>query len=105
MSRHVLTYDRVYNRFRIHGWNNGYGLVESSGDTTCTGSLKSEIFTAEPDVYGYAMTCYEVITGRVLCDCYQPSASDYDVVLDGKRRTYWPYWLPRPVTNLISLLT
>jgi serine/threonine protein kinase len=65
------------------------------------GNLKPETFTAQSDVYSYALTCYEVLTGEEPFHCHQPSTSDYDAVFRGKRPTL-PYWLPLPIANLIS---
>ncbi|KAG0587882.1 hypothetical protein KC19_2G198600 [Ceratodon purpureus] len=65
------------------------------------GPLKPEVFTKQSDVFSYAMTCYEVITGVVPFGCHQPSESDYDRVLRGERPAL-PHWLPAPVTNVIS---
>jgi serine/threonine protein kinase len=46
-------------------------------------SLTPETFTQQTDVYSYAMTCYEVMTG---CEPFEGrSWNDYDAVLDGER--------------------
>ncbi|KAG0587884.1 hypothetical protein KC19_2G198800 [Ceratodon purpureus] len=65
------------------------------------GTLKPGVFTKQSDVFSYAMTCYEVITGEVPFGCHQPSQSDHDRVLRGERPAL-PHWLPAPVTNVIS---
>ncbi|KAG0587885.1 hypothetical protein KC19_2G198900 [Ceratodon purpureus] len=65
------------------------------------GPLKTGVFTKQSDVFSYAMTCYEVITGEVPFGCHQPSQSDHDRVLRGERPTL-PDWLPDPVSNLIG---
>jgi hypothetical protein len=57
------------------------------------GSFNAKTFTAQSDVYSYAMTCYEVITGKVPFECHPPSARD---------RPTLPSWLPSPVSRLIS---
>lgn len=44
---------------------------------------KSIVFTPKADVYSFAMTCYEILTGGIPFDGVR--ASDYDMVLSGKR--------------------
>ena len=39
-------------------------------------------WTKKADVYSYAMTCYEVITGHVPFENLRPN--DYNVVIEGK---------------------
>jgi hypothetical protein len=66
------------------------------------GSFNVKTFTAQSDVFSYAMTCYEVITGKVPFECHRPSARDYGRVLRGNKRPTLPSWLPSPVSRLIS---
>ncbi|KAG0594413.1 hypothetical protein M758_UG074900 [Ceratodon purpureus] len=49
------------------------------------GPLKPGVCTKVSDVFSYAMTCYEVITGQVPFGCHQPSRSDHNRALRGKR--------------------
>ncbi|KAG0584571.1 hypothetical protein KC19_3G218800 [Ceratodon purpureus] len=46
-------------------------------------SIGLHVFTKEADVYSYAMTCYEVLTGRKPFEDHP--VSQYDVVLSGQR--------------------
>lgn len=49
------------------------------------GNLKQETFTQQTDVYSFAMTCYEILTGRMPFEDYD--YHDYDIVLRGERPT------------------
>ncbi len=46
-------------------------------------NITSDSFTKMADVYGYAMTCYEVLTGRIPFEDHP--RSDYSRVLNGDR--------------------
>jgi len=48
-------------------------------------SLNPATFTQQADVYSYAMTCFEVITGREPFEGHP--LNDYDLVLSGERPT------------------
>lgn len=48
-----------------------------------TRKISLELFTKEADVYSYAMTCYEMITGRLPFENVR--RNNYDVVLRGDR--------------------
>ena len=56
-------------------------------------------FTPAADVYSYAMTCYEIWTGRIPFEGYKNS--DYDPVLLGVRPTLSDY-VPTWVRNLLA---
>jgi serine/threonine protein kinase len=54
-----------------------------------------ELFTKEVDIYGYGMTCYEILTGKLPFGDH--SSIDYDVVLKGLRPKILEYvdgWAP-----------
>jgi serine/threonine protein kinase len=55
-------------------------------------------FMREVDVYSFAMTCYEVLTGSIPLEEY--ATSDYDVVLGGMRPSL-PEYIPSWLRNLI----
>ncbi|KAG0563846.1 hypothetical protein KC19_8G064000 [Ceratodon purpureus] len=42
-----------------------------------------ELYTEKTDVYSYAMTCYEIVTGRIPFEGRSPS--NYNIVLSGQR--------------------
>lgn len=46
---------------------------------------KHPVFTPQADVYRYAMTCYETLTGNIPFPFPEYRASDYDMVLNGER--------------------
>lgn len=55
-------------------------------------------FTTKADVYSYAMTCYEILTGLVPLE--QSLRQDYDFVIDGNRPKL-PADLSHPVRDLL----
>ncbi|KAG0600331.1 hypothetical protein M758_11G025100 [Ceratodon purpureus] len=57
----------------------------------------SSIFTTKSDVYSYAMTCYEILTGKTPLENLRKL--DYDAILQGTRPT-----LPRNLEPLIGKL-
>ncbi|KAG0556112.1 hypothetical protein KC19_11G027100 [Ceratodon purpureus] len=71
----------------------GLGKQQVSGVPTKESDVSS-LFTKKSDVYSYAMTCYEILTGKT------PFRKiDYDAILQGTRPT-----LPRGLEPLIGKL-
>lgn len=50
---------------------------------------RKELFTREADIYSYAMTCYEILTGELPFAGHP--VNDYDLVLSGERPTVPEY--------------
>lgn len=48
------------------------------------------IFTPKADVYSFAMTCYEILTGGIPLETENLKASDYDAVIVSGKRTELP---------------
>jgi serine/threonine protein kinase len=57
-------------------------------------------FTAEADVYGFGMVCYELLTGHIPFQCEDVRRTDYDAVLSG-RRPKLPDYLSPGMTQLL----
>ena len=55
-------------------------------------NVTEEMFTPQADVYSYAMTCYEVITGCVPFEGH--ASSSYDGVITGMRSTLFDMICP-----------
>ena len=54
----------------------------------------------EADVYSYIIICYKLITRSLLFECHQPSISDYNDVIQGKRHIL-SKWCPPHLANFI----
>lgn len=60
-------------------------------------NITPDLFTKKSDVYSYAMTCYEIITGEIPFEDIR--ATDYDIVIGGRRSK-----LPRSIKPWLKAL-
>ena len=63
-------------------------------------SIRLELFTKEADVYSYAMTCYEILTGELPFQGH--SVIDYDLVLKQRQRPRLPKYVDDWVCELLN---
>ncbi|KAG0577598.1 hypothetical protein KC19_5G167400 [Ceratodon purpureus] len=52
--------------------------------------IKPELFSESADVYSYAMTCYEVLTGKIPFEGVR--SNDYEPIFSGQVQLEWPLY-------------
>jgi serine/threonine protein kinase len=91
-AANVLVFDKHYKYTTIADFESSVGTVGTGFWRAPeillalkNGNCSREPFTQKSDVYSFAMTCYEVITGRMPFEDHD--RWDYDIVLRGGRPT------------------
>ncbi|KAG0620814.1 hypothetical protein M758_4G246400 [Ceratodon purpureus] len=64
---------------------------------------KPLLFTESSDVYSYAMTCYEILTGKIPFEDLQ--ANDYEAIYSGKVKLQWPEHTAPQIKALLQRCT
>lgn len=78
--------------------------IHNNPDLFCKRALKDiynpDLFSERADVYSYAMTCYEVLTGRIPFE--DVGSTDYEPVCSGKVKLKCPLAIDPQVKALLE---